>query len=69
MIEMECDHYKIVAESLSGQRAVDEQSSASLAVLSDRLEQVKKLGGAFSNISFSPEVNELARQKSPAAVC
>lgn len=69
MIEMEYDHCKIVAESLSGQRAVDEQTSASLAVLSDRLEQVKKLGGAFSNVSFSPDANELARQKSPAVVC
>lgn len=66
---MDCDHNKIVEQSLSGQRAVDEQTFASLSVLSDRLERVRQLGKAFSGISFSPEVNKLARQKDTVAVC
>jgi len=35
------NHCRIVAESLGGQRAVDEYTFGSLAVLSDRLERLK----------------------------
>ena len=65
---MDLNHCQIVEKSLAGEREVDEQSFASLAILSERLERVKKLGKEFSGIEFSSAVNELARQKNIVAV-
>ena len=68
MTEMDFDHCQVVRESLSGEREVDEQSFASLAILTERLERLKKHGKAFSNVTFSSAVKKLATQKSPMAV-
>ena len=62
------NHCRIVAESLGGQRAVDEYTFGSLAVLSDRLERLKGLGKEFANVGFSPEVENLMRRKEAMAV-
>jgi len=59
MIEMESNHCQIVTESLNGQRSVDEQTSASLGILSERLERVKQLDEVFAGVSFSPAASEL----------
>ena len=59
MIEMDLDHFEIASKSLSGKRVVDDKTSASLAILSERLERVNKLGGIFENVAFSPAVKEL----------
>lgn len=53
------DHCQIVRRNLSGKRAVDEETFASLAVLAERLERVKRLGNVFSNIEFSPDIERL----------
>ncbi len=53
MIGTDSSHCRIVAESLAGQLEADEKTLASLAVLDDRLERLKKLGGAFSGVVFS----------------
>jgi hypothetical protein len=68
MIEVDSDHCRIVEQSLCGQRSVDEQTIASLAILGERLERVKKLGGVFEDIGFSSAVKKLKRQKSAVTV-
>ena len=65
---MESNHYQIIESSLSEEREVDEQTFVSLAILNERLERLKKLGGCFTNISFSPAVEELATFESLAAI-
>ncbi|MHC4482494.1 MAG: hypothetical protein ACYSW4_02985 [Planctomycetota bacterium] len=65
---IEVDHCQIVDKSLTGERAVDEQTFASLAVLSERLERLKKRGEIFDSVSFSPAVRKLKEQKNAVAV-
>ena len=68
MIEMDLHDFKIVGDGLRGQ-TVDEQTFASVSILAERLQRVKSLGKGFSEICFSPEVEQLAKQKSAVAVC
>ena len=63
---LETNHWQIVAESLNGEREVDEQTFASVAALSERLEQLKRSDIAFSEVEFSPAVRKL--QKAPMPV-
>jgi len=56
---MDSNHCEVVRESIIGKRAVDEQTFASLAVLSERLERLKKLDKAFSVVELSPAVKKL----------
>ena len=66
---MNRDHCEVVSQSLSGQKPVDENTYASLAVLRDRLDRVRKLGGKFADIGFSPEAKQLARNQQVASLC
>ena len=50
---------RIVNESLTGERAVDEQTFASLAILTERLERLKRLDGFFAEVGFSQDVKRL----------
>ena len=59
MIEIDSDHYGVVAGSLAGDREVDEQTFASLAVLGERLEVLKGRNDAFAGVEFSSAVEEL----------
>jgi hypothetical protein len=68
MLELYPDHCEVVTNSLKGTRAIDEQTFASLEVLNDRLERVKKLGGKFANVEFSPAVENLRKQSSRLVV-
>jgi hypothetical protein len=68
MIEMDSDHYQVVAESLTGQRKVDDRTFESLAVLSERLESVRGLDEAFAGIEFSPDVVQLQGLRRTASV-
>lgn len=54
-------HFRILGRSLSGERPVDEQTYASVAVLSERLEHLKKHRDLFAGIEFSPDVEALRR--------
>ena len=63
MIEMDSNHCRIVAKSLAGEREVDEQTFASLAILGEKLERLKKIDEAFSDIVFSSAVKKLQSQK------
>ncbi len=63
MIEGDWNHCQIVEKSLCGERAADEETFASLAVLSDRLERLKELDSAYSKVEFSPAVKKLKEQR------
>ena len=68
MIEADGNHCRIVEKSLSGERAVDEQTFASIAVLDERLKRLKKLDETFDRIEFSPAVKRLKKRRSTVAV-
>ena len=63
------NYFSIVKNSLDGNRRVDEQTFASIAILKERLQRVKKLGTPFSDINFSPDAKKLANQKKTVLVC
>jgi len=65
---MDSNHCQIVEKSLTGERAVDEQTLASLEILTERLERLKKLDGLFSGIEFSSAVEKLKTRKNAVAV-
>lgn len=68
MSEMDLDYCQLVRDSVSGERAVDEQTLAALEVLKDRLERLKKLGRGFSAVGFSPAVLKLVERNNLMAV-
>jgi hypothetical protein len=68
MIEADSNHFQIVEKSLSGERAVDEQTFASLTILGERLERLKKLDKRFDGVAFSSAVKKLKREKKAVAI-
>ncbi|MHC4575547.1 MAG: hypothetical protein ACYS76_15730 [Planctomycetota bacterium] len=69
MIDMDANHCRIVGESLKGERAVDEQTFASVAILSERLERLRKMDQVFEEVRFSPAVKKLlSRHRGVVAV-
>ena len=68
MIETDLNHCRIVQKSINGERAVDEQTFASVAILGERLERLKKHDKIFDNIAFSPAVKKLKKKKSAVAI-
>ena len=68
MIEMDLNHCQIVEKSLTGNREVDEGTFASLTILTERLERLKKVDEIYRGISFSPHVRELQAQKNTVGV-
>ena len=68
MIEVDSNYCQIVRDSMTGERAVDEQTFASLTILKERLERLKKLDSAFSDIAFSAAVKKLRSRENVVAV-
>jgi hypothetical protein len=68
MIGTDSNHCRIVTESLAGKREVDEQTFASLTILEERLERLKRVNGIFSGVAFSPDAEKLLSQKNTVAV-
>lgn len=68
MLTMETDHCEIVAESLAGTRGADEQTFLSMAVLTERLELLKKTHRAFIDVEFSPQAMALTQQEMTLAL-
>jgi len=60
MFATKCDHFKVIIESLSDARPIDEETFSSVAVLAKRLERLKKTSKLFDDVGFSDEVEELA---------
>jgi hypothetical protein len=57
------NNFDIVSKSLAGAREVDEQTQASLAILSERLESLKRMSGLFDGVMFSSHVQQLSAQR------
>ncbi|MHC4478808.1 MAG: hypothetical protein ACYTEL_24515 [Planctomycetota bacterium] len=68
MIGQNIGHCEVVSRSLSGSREVDEQSLASLEILGERLERLKRFGGLFRKVSFSTAARKMKQQKHEVAV-
>ncbi|MGA2916391.1 MAG: hypothetical protein ABSE89_10230 [Sedimentisphaerales bacterium] len=68
MFNREKDHCKIVLDSLTGEKATDEQTFASINILVEKLENVRKLHRSLVDVEFSPFVQELAEQEMKLAV-
>ena len=68
MIEGQSSHWQIVEDSLTGERPLDEQTFASLTILTERLERLKKLDNTFDSVAFSPAIGKLAKQKDTVAI-
>ena len=67
-MEVDSNHCRIVRDSIVGKRAVDEQTFASLTILTERLERLKKVDKIFGSVVFSPAVKELKDQKNAVAI-
>jgi len=65
---MESKHYQRVMDSLSGDRAIDEQTLSSIEILRDRLEQLKKADSIFAEVEFSSFVEQMAKSQQKLAV-
>jgi len=61
-------HCTTVLESLNGSRSADEQTFASIGLLADKLQTVRKLHPAFMNVEFSPQVQALIEQEQILAI-
>jgi len=57
------DEIKIVRESLRGRRPVDDATLASVDVLSERLERLKRSSSLFAGIMLSEHVQRLAARR------
>jgi len=68
MTVADLNHCRIVSGSLAGERAIDEQTFASLAILSERLNRLKNLDKVFSGIRFSPHVKKLQAQRNTVPI-
>jgi hypothetical protein len=68
MMEGQSSHWQIVDDSLTGERPIDEQTFASVTILTERLERLKKLDKSFDSVAFSPDVRKLAKQKDAVAI-
>jgi hypothetical protein len=55
-------HCQIVGQSLVGERPVDEQTGASLAILADRLDRLKHSSNLFAGVTFSPYAQRMKRR-------
>jgi hypothetical protein len=56
------DSLRIVNEALAGERVVDEQTHAAVAILAERLKRLQQSSSLFAGIVLSPHVNRLRRQ-------
>ena len=69
MFEKQSDHFKIINDSLTGGKSVDEETFSSVAVLAERLEKLKRSSDLFVDIEFSPQLEELAQCEMISAIC
>ncbi|MHC4640810.1 MAG: hypothetical protein ACYS32_04135 [Planctomycetota bacterium] len=68
MIEMDSNHCQLVEKSITGERAVDEQTFASLEILGERLEHLRDVDPVFGGVTFSRDVMELKAQNNTVPV-
>jgi hypothetical protein len=64
MIGTESKHCQIVRDALRGKRPISDETYVSLAILDERLEQLKKYDKMFTGVRFSSAVRKLIKQDS-----
>ena len=69
MFATEMDHFKVLSENLNGSREIDEQTFSAVAVLAERMDRLKRSNPLFEQISFSPEIEELACSDALSEIC
>jgi len=65
---MDSSHFQIIGASFAGQRPADDHTQASLAILTERLEDVRSHGGLFAGIEFSDHALKLRQRCEPLSV-
>lgn len=65
---MDGTHYQIMTATLAGRRPIDDHTHMSLAVLKERLDDVRSHGGLFAGIEFSGHVKALKQRCEPLTV-
>lgn len=68
MIAMECDELRIIRDGINGRRPADRETLLSMAVLEARLERLRQSNPRFARVTFSPYVQQLARNGFVAAL-
>jgi len=68
MIGTDSKHCQIVRDALRGKRPIGNETFASLAILDERLEQLKKYDKMFTGVRFSSAVRKLTQQDSRISV-
>jgi len=68
MLETEGNHFKVITDSLTGDRPTDEETFSSIAVLAQRLDRLKKTNAMFDEIGFSEQVEELELREIVSAI-
>ena len=69
MFATEMDHFEVLSDNLNGSREIDEQTFSCVAVLAERMDRLKRSNPLFEQISFSPEVEELACSEALSEIC
>jgi len=69
MFATETDNFQILSQNLNGSREIDEQTFSSVAVLAERMDRLKRSNPLFEQISFSPEIDELACSDALSEIC
>lgn len=68
IVRTSASEFRIVEDAVNGNREVDEKALSAAAVLEERLEHIRALGGSFARIEISPDMKRLLETKSLAAV-
>jgi len=69
MIAQRRNDFKLVNDCLSGDVPVSERVFEAVAVLSERLEKLKRGNSLFAGVSMSEQFEELALAESMSAIC
>jgi hypothetical protein len=68
MTDLFKDHCEVVQDSLHGTRETDDRTFASLEILKDRLDRVKRMSPKFAIVEFSPAVYKMRKSSNKLAV-
>jgi hypothetical protein len=68
MTDLFKDHCEVVQDSLHGTRETDERTFASLEILKDRLDKVKRMSPKLAIVEFSPAIDKMRKSSNKLAV-
>jgi hypothetical protein len=68
MTDLFRDHCEVVQDSLHGTRETDERTFASLEILKDRLDKVKRMSPKLAIVEFSPAIDKMRKSSNKLAV-